>query len=338
MANIVHNTTNICFVDDVIYFSTGVGTSYWVYAALHWVLGAAICGSNGFVLCLFLRNKRLRSMANYYMMQLTIADFLLGVGLLFLSGYFLTPVMSVNHHVCTLRYAIFTFLAFATVMALFVMTVDRYIAVVHPMTYPFSQTRNRLTLATLGVWFPAFLLGFVLPLVWHNDCPNACDLAVVLKIEYIQFILVPFLPVFVVPLTLMYVRILRTANAQRRSIAQQLTDTGFPGTSAKHQGPGLKTAEYKLVKAGLVVFVVFYILWMPFDVVLAIQVYTEDGIYNQAYLPPRLYTLVLAALNSLVNPFIYAFRLPDFKREMRKMIAFKSSSIQSTSVHDIRNM
>jgi hypothetical protein len=79
--------------------------------------------------------------------------------------------------------------------------------------------------------------------------------------------------------------------------------------------------EWKLIKAGLMVFAAFYICWLPLFIILGIQYYGED--YSQSTYISGQYAAFLCSFNSAINPFIYVYRLPMFRAEFLRMFGRK---------------
>ena len=105
-----------------------------------WILSIITAAGNGFVIFLVARSRRLHSSANWFVLSLAVADFIVGIAL-FPSSYFCNKYsMACNTKVYM---AFFWFFLHSSVTNLCTLTLDRYIAIVHPLKYNISMTERR---------------------------------------------------------------------------------------------------------------------------------------------------------------------------------------------------
>lgn len=74
--------------------------------------------------------------------------------------------------------------------------------------------------------------------------------------------------------------------------------------------------EHKLASSLVLVLALFIICWLPLHVIQAITY------YNQNIHVPSIalyFGILLSHANSMVNPVVYAFKIPKIKREYRKI-------------------
>ena len=69
---------------------------------------------------------------------------------------------------CSIWLAVDVWVCTASILHLVVISLDRYIAVTHPITYPNIMTSKRAKLLILGAWVLSFVICFP-PLVGWND-------------------------------------------------------------------------------------------------------------------------------------------------------------------------
>ena len=131
----------------------------WLHA-FGWLLSIGAATGNSFVFFLITNTPRLHSSANWFVLSLAVADFLVGV-VVFPSSYFCNTSMSCNVKV---HVAFFWFFLHSSVTNLCVLTWDRYTAIVQPFNYNNSMTKRRPGTVILIAWFiplATFLLLFV---------------------------------------------------------------------------------------------------------------------------------------------------------------------------------
>ena len=301
----------------------------YLYFGILFVMMMLICIGNGLIFTAFWRSAKLKTITNFYIIQLAIADFGLGLILPFhMAIFFQREIVTENVMACVLRYASFTFFAAASMCGLVGLTYDRYFAVNDPLQYHCATSVKRYVVSALLIWSIPLVLGIILPLLWHNDmsaeCP-ICDYAVVVPRDYIRFVLIPYFLLVTTMLVGLYSQIFRIAKNQIKGIdlLKTQTSTKEGETSNKHsKAENNLRKQMKIVKAGFIVFATFYICWLPFFIAVAIQMYSGDYT-NKILNMIRLFATFLATINSFVNPIIYAFRLPAFRAELGKMFCKK---------------
>ena len=85
---------------------------------------------------------------------------------------------------------------------------------------------------------------------------------------------------------------------------------------AHPQHHGATSRERKLTKTLLIVTVISLLLWLPFTIFTVLSVYLPFFISYRVGLHLIHAFIVLFYANSLVNPILYAVRMPDFKRAL----------------------
>ncbi len=305
-----------CFEDDRIIDMGGLSTIDWVYLGIDLALMLGICLGNGLIIATFFRIWKQLTLSNYLIFQLALADFALGCSHLYSALMTAFRKLVLNHNLCALGQAMFMFPGAASVFGILVITYNRYLAIVqNPLTYQDNPSSRYYVMYTLIIWIPSAILGFVLPMLWHNHCPIECSFSLIFTTESLKYMFIPFFVLLAFPVTTLYAHILVTARKHLRSI-----------TNAAEQPPGQSKkmvymkGQIKILKAGFLIFTTFYILWLPFLVILGIQLYTDQLKQDSPMTTARFLTMCLIPLNSLGNPLIYAYRLPDIKAELTAML------------------
>ena len=313
----VLNDSSTCFNQD----PKGISGLQWIYIVLLLLLMLLIWLENGLILAVFVRSPRLRTATNFYICQLATADFSVGLTLVYQVAIFFKRQIVHNHYACALRYVCAMTLSAVSMFALLVMTYDRYSAIKNPLTYHSSLSPWRYLVSTVIIWSPPVVICFILPLIWHNYCPSECDFILSMKLEYLQFLLVPTFPILCSIQIVLYIRIFSMARAQVRKIQMIATDLNTSrdtSTENTTKSSGAHRGQMRLVKTAIVIFSTFYIFWTPFFLSTAIQAYTgqlDSGILNTI----RSLAIILAGANSAVNPLIYTLKMKAFKIEIMKI-------------------
>uniref|UniRef100_A0A3P9H0I2 Alpha-1B adrenergic receptor n=1 Tax=Oryzias latipes TaxID=8090 RepID=A0A3P9H0I2_ORYLA len=309
------------------------------------VLGAfivfAIAG-NILVILSVVCNRHLRTPTNYFIINLAMADLLLGTTVLPVSA----TKEILNYWVfgrifCDIWAALDVLCCTASIMSLCVISIDRYIGVSHPLQYPGIVTEKRALLAMLGVWVLSVVIS-IGPLLGWKQPPSDDDMECLITEEPF-YALFSSLGSFYIPLAVilaMYCRVYIVAKRTTRNLeagvmrermnTSELTLRIHKG-SQMHEEPGTSNAgkgrghqarssltvkllkfsrEKKAAKTLGVVVGMFILCWLPFFLTLPL------GSFNENLRPPELLFRVifwLGYFNSCLNPIIY----PCYSREFK---------------------
>uniref|UniRef100_A0A3P8TPN5 Alpha-1B adrenergic receptor n=1 Tax=Amphiprion percula TaxID=161767 RepID=A0A3P8TPN5_AMPPE len=309
------------------------------------VLGAfivfAIAG-NILVILSVVCNRHLRTPTNYFIINLAIADLLLGTTVLPVSATLeILDYWVFGRIFCDIWAAVDVLCCTASIMSLCVISIDRYIGVSHPLQYPGIVTEKRALLAMLGVWVLSVVIS-IGPLFGWKQPPSPDDTECPITEEPF-YALFSSLGSFYIPLVVilaMYCRVYIVAKRTTKNLeagvmrermnSSELTlrihkgsqvneDSGSSSTGKgrAHQARSSLTVkllkfsrEKKAAKTLGVVVGMFTLCWLPFFLALPI------GSFNVNLRPPDLLFKVifwLGYFNSCLNPIIY----PCYNREFK---------------------
>ncbi|CAL8391436.1 unnamed protein product [Arctogadus glacialis] len=178
---------------------------------------------NVLVVLSFKVNRQLKTVNNYFLLSLAVADLIIGViSMNLYTAYLVMGKWSMGNWACDLWLAIDYVASNASVMNLLVISFDRYFSVTRPLTYRAKRTTKRAVLMIGLAWFVSLVLWAPAILLWQyfvgeRTVPsNEC---------YIQFFSEPIITfctavaAFYLPVTIMsvlYWRIyLETQNRSR---------------------------------------------------------------------------------------------------------------------------
>ncbi len=307
----------LCFEMDHFVDRNGLQDTEWALFGILLTLSLGICLGNGLIIAAFIRIWKLLTLSNYLILQLALADFALGCGLLYtvVTMVFRKPMLT--HNLCALSHAIYLFPGIASLVGMFVITCNRYIAIVHhPLTYHVTPSRIYYVMHTLIIWIPSAILGFLLPMMWHNVCPSECMFTRIMTTSYLKYVFMLLFVLLAFPMTALYAHILVTTKNHMRNISHNADQPQEP--QGQRQECVCSKKQMMIVKACLLLFTTFYISWLPFLVTLGILLYS--GQLEQDSKMAQHFTMCLIPINSLANPVIYGYRLPDLKSELSTML------------------
>ena len=197
----------------------------------------------------------------------------------------ISPTIIILHHI--LVYYVIT----AAAVALFVIAVERFIAIAFPFRYRSLFTRTRATICVAATW----ISGVLITGIFFG-----------LNFVFIMNILCLFLVLFTLSL---YIYIFSIALKHERKIV-----------SLQVQYPDLKRStthpwERKSTKTMAIVLGVYLICWVP-SVVFYSVLRPEDFLFRR--IQPWINSVYY--LSAVLNPFVYGVRSEKFRREVRRLV------------------
>lgn len=125
---------------------------------------------NLLVLISFRLNRQLRTISNYYLLSLAVADLILGtVSMNLYTANIIMGRWMLGHLACDLWLALDYVASNASVMNLLVISFDRYFSVTRPLTYRAKRTPKRAAMLITLAWVVSFVLWAPAILFWPNS-------------------------------------------------------------------------------------------------------------------------------------------------------------------------
>ena len=309
---------------------------YIVLAPL--IASIAVVG-NVTVIILIFKRRRLHVMTNYFVVSLASADFFVG---LFLPTFIIACAFWSSCEITTYN-MFFNLFTLASIANLFVMTVERYVFIVHPLRYQTSATSCRLFAAMSASWIIPALLSFS-PLFWKFSSSEKVKNTAVKVHAFIVITAFELVPTVVMPA--MYAHIFYTARKHARQVAAQRTQLQFNNTCSQvfseRNRLELTTPMGKRVSlqrnqsrsdsssiAVLGAVIGFFVLCWSFDTVISFCNKLELCVVNDTLF--RVSDLMIF-LNSAINPLVYAFLKKDIKLELSITFCCTTSDFEWVSV------
>ena len=265
-------------------------------------LGMVSAGLNLMVCAMVYTDKKLRSMTNYLVVSLSVADLLIAV--------VFVPFYIIDHYARTVIGDYFVaFILLATVFNLFGVTFERYIALTRPFRCRMIMTCQTVTIIVFVSWLLPLVLS-LLPLAWNSDVDSN------LHKVYIVVVLSLFIFAPCTTTVCVYVRVLRVAH---RFIMRSKGRTSKGSITGQMAGK-----DEKANRVFAMVFAMFLLCWLPFICINICWILNQSRLVTNEMIFASFFTLLL---NSIFDPFICAFYKRDFRGVLRKK--FKFSCIQS---------
>uniref|UniRef100_A0A673BPM5 Trace amine-associated receptor 1-like n=1 Tax=Sphaeramia orbicularis TaxID=375764 RepID=A0A673BPM5_9TELE len=277
-----------------------------VYILLCLLSLITICG-NLLVIISILYFKQLHTPTNYLILSLAVADLLVGVLVFPLSmTYTVTSCLFDKDVYCKIRDSFDVALCTSSILNLCCISIDRYYAICHPLTYKTTVTVNVVRIMILVIWSIAsfIALGIIIGGFSQGTCEEMCSIDVVLS-NVMGLIFAFYLPAII--MLCIYLKIFLVAQKQVNSI--QSTKSG--ATASK--------MEKKATKTLATVMGIFLLCMSPYSICVVFQ--------PLASVPPSFAAIEtlnwLTLSNSMLNPFIYAFFYSWFRSACRMIFSGK---------------
>ncbi|KAG9350908.1 hypothetical protein JZ751_024797 [Albula glossodonta] len=272
--------------------------------------GSVFCSfilfSNGMVIAAVITNKRFHYPFYYLLANLAASDFLAGVAYV----YLMFNTGGVSQHLTVQMYFFRQGLLDASLSAsltnLLVIALERYISVMNFKVHS-NLTKRRVTFLIVLVWAISIFMGTVPSLGWNCICDlkQCSKLAPIFSRSYLVFWSVSNLVLFLVMMSI-YVRIY-TYVKRKTSVLSSHTSGSI----------NRKRAPIKLIKTVMTVLGAFVICWTPGLVVLLL-----DGLNCKQckVMGFKRWLLLLAVLNSVMNPIIYSYKDEEMWLTFRNLL------------------
>ncbi|XP_052470856.1 muscarinic acetylcholine receptor M1 [Carassius gibelio] len=123
---------------------------------------------NVLVMISFRVNPLLRTVSNYFLLSLAVADFILGaVSMNLYTTYILIGHWTLGNLACDVWLTVDYVASNASVMNLLAISVDRYLSVMRPLTYRATRTPRRAAVLITLAWTVSFVLWAPAILFWQ---------------------------------------------------------------------------------------------------------------------------------------------------------------------------
>ncbi|KAK0162249.1 hypothetical protein PV327_008601 [Microctonus hyperodae] len=266
---------------------------------------------NSLVVIVVALNPGMRSTTNILIINLAVADLLFVIFCIpFTATDFVLMYWPFGNVWCKIVQYLIIVTACASVYTLVLMSLDRYLAVVHPIASMTVRTENHAFLATCIAWL-VILAGSIPALFIHDESPGAQVNQTVCRVRrdfyWPKFQLTFFFVSYVIPLTLicvLYVCMLMRLWRGARTSAES------------------RRGRRRVTRLVIVVVGVFAICWCPIQLILVAKSLDSYPITTTSVMI-QVASHVLAYMNSCVNPILYAFLSENFRKAFRKIIYCK---------------
>lgn len=261
-------------------------------------LSALIVAANSTVCVIVYLRKCMRTYTNGFVVSLAFSDLLIGSVLI--------PVALVAPESVEMGYLV-SITLLSGVFNLLAVTFDRYVSVLKALKYE-NIMRSYFKGIVISSWLLALVISLI-PLIWGTKTTMLVHKIYVLS-EIGLCIFLPYVFIFIG-----YVRIFLQV---KRSIERERAITASVRKAL--QGKSKISSEAKLAQVFIIVAVTFVISWLPVQYMTIVHEIGRPELIPNGLDIISLFTIALA---SLINPVVYSFLKPDFRKSIRHILHYR---------------
>ncbi|KAG7490503.1 adenosine receptor A2a [Solea senegalensis] len=271
-------------------------------------------------------NSNLQSITNFFVVSLAVADIAVGVLAIPFAIVISTGFCS-NFYGCLFIACFVLVLTQSSIFSLLAIAIDRYIAIKLPLRYNSLVTGQRAQGIIAICWVLSIIIGLTPMMGWHKETepvsPKAannstclptqmkCLFEKVVNMEYMVYF--NFFACVLIPLLLMlaiYLRIFMAARHQLKLIELK----AFHGEKSR----STLQKEVQAAKSLAIIVGLFAVCWLPLHIINCFTLFCPLCVRPPPWI--MYLAIILSHANSVVNPFIYAYRIREFRLTFRRII------------------
>ncbi|XP_030329495.1 adenosine receptor A3-like [Strigops habroptila] len=272
-----------------------------IYITMESVIGISAVVGNALVIWAVKLNPALQKTTFFYIVSLALSDIAMGILVMPLAVVVSLGVVT-HFYSCLFMCCLMMVFSHASILSLLAIAVDRYLRVKLPIRYRAAVTKKRIRV-TLGLcWFVSVLVGLVPMLGWNRHTGSSshieCHYLAVMRMDYVVYF--SFFAWILLPLLIMCAL-----------YAEIFCIMWVKLSPSSASGETVCGKEYEMAKYLALILFLFAVSWLPLGILNSVSYFCPSCTISQALM---YLSILLSHSNSVMNPVVYAFKIPKFKQ------------------------
>ncbi|XP_064799755.1 kappa-type opioid receptor [Oncorhynchus masou masou] len=282
-----------------------------IIAAMYSIVFVVGLVGNCLVMFVIIRYTKMNTATNIYIFNLAVGDALVTTTMPFQSTDYLINSWPFGEVVCKVFISIDYYNMFTSIFTLTMMSVDRYVAVCHPVKALDFRTPVKAKIINVLIWVSSSAAGIpALVLGSTQNSNGTTECALQFPDPYLYWDTVMKICVFIFGFVapLLIVSVCYTLMVLRLKSVRLLS-------GSREKDRNLR----RITRLVLVVVAVFIVCWTPIHIFILVKMLAPPGgiIETTPVMAAYFFCVALGYTNSSLNPILYAFLDENFKRCFR---------------------
>ncbi|XP_029012080.2 trace amine-associated receptor 4-like [Betta splendens] len=258
--------------------------------------------------------RQLHTPTNLLLLSLAVSDFLVGLILMPFQILLAEPCWLLSDLLCVLYYFLTFVIVCASVGNMVLISLDRYVAICDPLRYSTKVTQRRVQLCAFLSWGSSVFYAFMILYDnlkqpgRFNFCYGECVININGATDLVLGFLMPISAIII-----LYMRVFVVAVSQARSMRSHVAAVKLQRSLTVT----VKKSEIKAAKTLGVTVVVFLMCYIPPYCV------SLSGYDFTIGTSAKDFLIFLVLSNSCLNPVIYAFLYPWFRKSVKLIMTLE---------------
>ncbi|XP_055366385.1 trace amine-associated receptor 8a-like [Betta splendens] len=258
--------------------------------------------------------RQLHTSTNLLLLSLAVSDFIVGLIVMPFQILFTEPCWFLGDLVCTLYFFVPYISIYSSVTNMVLISVDRYVAICDPLSYATKFSQKTVKLCVLLCWLYCVVYSFMVLFDnlkqpgRFNSCYGECVINVNGAVDLVLSFIVPISAIII-----LYVRVFVVVVSQARSMRSHVAAVKLQRSLTVT----VRKSEIKAAKTLGVTVVVFLICYIPYYCASLSGYHVTIGTSTNEFL----HFLLLS--NSCLNPVIYTFLYPWFRKSVKLIVTLQ---------------
>ncbi|XP_026222764.1 trace amine-associated receptor 13c-like [Anabas testudineus] len=258
--------------------------------------------------------RQLHTPTNLLLLSLAVSDFLVGLIVMPFQMFLTEPCWLLGDLVCVLCNVIPFITICSSVGNMVLISVDRYVAICDPLHYSTKITQKRVQISVLLCWIYSVFYSFMILFDnlkqpgRYNSCYGECVINIIVPVDLFVGFFIPISSIII-----LYMRVFVVAVSQARSMRSHVAAVKLQRSVTVT----VKKSELKAARTLGVVVAVFLMCCCPSY---CVSLSGYDPVVESS---ANFFMYFLVILNSCLNPLIYAFFYPWFRKSVKLIVGLE---------------